>query len=326
MSFCLCGVSAFATSRAITTLTLIAVWMWFALGGPTAAQALSIADKAARSKTILEQRAMGSRTTITRGWGHQSTSNGWGQAEGQEQDDVDSGSSGQGWGQQDEMPTPAGNPDAVDMDTLLESATVFILAPRGDDLITGSGFFVAPGVVVTNAHVVDGCDDDVLVGNPAMGGFAKAAVVAATSENGRDYAILRIQGRTPRVGILRLCEDVRRMDRVSAWGFPSTVTQNDPHFAALMENEDFSEVPSVVYSEGVVSVIHDYQPRLILHTATLSHGNSGGPLVDENGDVVGINTMIHQDEDSYRQSSISLPADDLAAFLEENDINFEYAR
>lgn len=273
---------------------------------------------------------------VAHGWGAQDKPTGWGGTAqkptgwGQVGSDSDTGSrtpSGQGWGQREGQISDADEESGVvDMDTLLESATVFILAPQGDDLITGSGFFVASRIVVTNAHVVEGCDAEILVGNPAMGGFAKAKVIAATSENGRDYATLLLQKNTPRVGVLRLCVDVRRMDRVSAWGFPSTVTQNDPYFTALMENEDFSKVPNVVYSEGVVSVIHDYTPRLILHTATLSHGNSGGPLVDENGDVVGINTMIHQDDDSYRQSSISLPADDLAAFLEENGIDFEYAQ
>jgi S1-C subfamily serine protease len=79
--------------------------------------------------------------------------------------------------------------------------------------------------------------------------------------------------------------------------------------------------PELSYADGVISAVLDRKPPLIVHTAPLSPGNSGGPLANEKGFVVGVNSMISLDEDSYRQTSIALPASDILSFLKENSIN-----
>ncbi|MGE4553655.1 MAG: serine protease, partial [Desulfovibrionaceae bacterium] len=216
---------------------------------------------------------------------------------------------------------PASEARPETIDHLLEAATVLIFTRSGQDISTGSGFFVTPEIIATNAHVVGSPDAEVLVTNKLLGGLKKAIPVAVSDNEDRDYAILRLSGGGPEgLRPLRLRGGAKRMDRVSAWGFPMAVTQNDPKFRSIIEKGDTSSVPEVVYSEGVISVVLDYDPPLLLHTAPLSPGNSGGPLVDESGNVIGINTMISRDSESYRQSSLSLPADDLAAFLKEHGV------
>jgi hypothetical protein len=222
---------------------------------------------------------------------------------------------------------PAGNataPSALPAPTtvgvLMDQATVFVLSSLGDQIGMGSGFFVAPGVVATNRHVVQGGKAAVYVGNKALGGMREARIIAFSQDESRDYALLRIApALASRAPTLRITEDINRTDHVSAWGFPGYITEIDPKLAALIKGDDTS-VPEVVYSEGVVSVVLDRNPPVILHTAAISQGNSGGPLVNGQGIVVGINTFIKAADQSYAQANIALPGKDLALFMQEHGI------
>lgn len=206
---------------------------------------------------------------------------------------------------------------------LLEQGTVMVLAQREEGLSMGSGFFVAPGYVITNAHVVGTAAQAIII-NKALGRPLQAAVSKVSHANGQDFALLTV---SPQANItpLKLAQNVNRTEHVSAWGFPGAVTSDDPQFAALLKG-DTAAAPEVVYTEGVVSVILERTPPLIVHTATVSQGNSGGPLVNDRGDVVGINTFIKLDDASYRQSSLAIVSSSLAAFLRAAGVPFTMAQ
>lgn len=186
----------------------------------------------------------------------------------------------------------------------------------------GSGFFVAPGYIVTNAHVV-GDATQAIVTNKATRGLLTAKVLRATQSGGRDFAVLQVQG-APLITPLKLAADIKRTERVSAWGFPGAVTVDDPKFAALLQG-NAAAAPEVVYTDGSVSVILQRDPPLIVHTATVSQGNSGGPLVNDKGEVAGINTFIKLDDESYRQSSLAIVSASLADYLRSVGIPFSLA-
>jgi S1-C subfamily serine protease len=84
-------------------------------------------------------------------------------------------------------------------------------------------------------------------------------------------------------------------------------------------------VPELVYSEGVISVIQTMKGGMpiINHTADVSHGNSGGPLIGPQGEVLGINTAIRVDSESNRQVNVALGGSDVLSFLKENGVSLD---
>lgn len=214
--------------------------------------------------------------------------------------------------------TPASSAaPAADTVSLLERACVFIVsADATGDISTGSGFFVTPEHILTNAHTVPDGVQRVLVTSKALGRPVIATLVARDSSGERDYALLRIAPpREATIAVPSFATTPRRTEKVGAWGFPHVIGQNDPAYTRLLNGSDPAAVPELVYSEGVVSALLNRTPPLIVHTAPISPGNSGGPLVNAQGQIVGMNSMITLDEDSYRQASIAIAAHDLIRFL-----------
>ena len=229
-------------------------------------------------------------------------------------------------------PLPSANATApakaVDLSTLtipqrLEQGTVLILAPVPGGAQQGTGFFINPDHVLTNRHVVaNAIDDMVMVTNANLRGARRGVVVARSDTPGYDFALIKVMlVEGDQVPALPLSAAVNRTDKVSAWGFPALVSEQDPAYLRLLKG-DFNAVPEIVFTDGVVNAILQTSPRNIVHSAVVSQGNSGGPLVNEKGDVIGINTFIRLDADSNRQTQTALGSDAIMAFLREKGIPF----
>jgi S1-C subfamily serine protease len=133
--------------------------------------------------------------------------------------------------------------------------------------VEGSGWVVAPGVVVTNAHVVAGEEDTVVI--PLNGGLRLDATPIAFDRR-NDVAILRVPGLNARP--LELA-DPKPGTAVAILGYP----ENGPFDA---EPGRVGETSSVLPRPG------RQLPSLITSLSGLvRHGNSGGPAVDSEGTV-----------------------------------------
>jgi len=152
-------------------------------------------------------------------------------------------------------------------------------AGRGEEEAwgAGSGVVIAPdGYILTNAHVVDGAG---AIRAAFTDGTTRPAAVVG-SDPPTDLAVLRAEASGLPYAVLGDSDELRVGQVVIAignpLGFDSTV------------------------STGVISALgralRSREGRLIenivQHTAPLNPGNSGGPLVDSRGQVVGINTAI----------------------------------
>jgi S1-C subfamily serine protease len=208
--------------------------------------------------------------------------------------------------------TPLTRKDLVDR---LQKAVVLVIAERD----TGSGFFIAPDVVVTNNHVVaSAASGQVVVVGRGLDAPRQARVIAHTGaqgENERDYAILKVEG--ARVDTtLPLGLEAGELTNVVAAGFPGLLLDTDMNFRALMRG-DMKAMPELALSQGAVMALQNRDRGLpvIAHSAPISGGNSGGPLVDLCGRAVGINTFINVAVKQASSAGFAQASSDLAEYL-----------
>ena len=195
---------------------------------------------------------------------------------------------------------------------LLDQATVLVVVAAENGGI-GSGFFVAPQIVVTNRHVIEGAGaDQVFVTNQTLGGLQPARILHRTTSSdigSPDYAVLEVPtaGDLPQ---LALASRVQRLDNVVAGGYPGVILETDVSFQAL-RGGDPTAIPQMAVTQGVVTVIQQAGPDLpiIIHTANIAPGNSGGPLIDSCGRVVGVNTFIRVDGETSSRLNYALQAE-----------------
>ncbi len=203
----------------------------------------------------------------------------------------------------------------------VEKSTVLVLAVnQGGGSSSGSGFLIDDRHVVTNRHVVEGLEQGgrLLVTSQTMGRLQTARVVTRSpnSDQGeRDYAVLLLEQAVD-IHPLTLTNQIGKTDEVISVGYPGDVLDWDRDYQALA-NGDVSAAPSTTLAPGaVMNLVTRQQVPLVFHSARISGGNSGGPLVDRCGRVVGINTLGN----TAKQIQIALSATDLKAFLDQHGI------
>ena len=221
-------------------------------------------------------------------------------------------------------PTPGGAAFQGSLAELLTQAVVLIVAPAagGDGTATGSGFFITPELIVTNRHVIEGADPAALVvTSKKLGRTTRATVVAQTpdSEIGNpDVAVLRVEA-VPGLQPLSFSTAAAPLDLVIAAGFPGLLMQSDEAFARLRRG-DASAMPEVILTDGRINAVQSAPGgmRIMPHSAAVSGGNSGGPLVDACGRVLGINTFITANREQVVHANYAQKSDGVIAFLRQN--------
>jgi serine protease Do len=139
----------------------------------------------------------------------------------------------------------------------------------------GSGFFITPdGLAITNNHVVTGAGTlSIWVGGDQSKEYS--ATVLGASEC-LDLAVVKVSGEDfPTLGWIE--GDIEQALEVYSAGFPL----GDPNFTLTKGIISKADVPS---EDSWASLEH-----VIEHDARIRGGNSGGPLVTEEGRVVGVN-------------------------------------
>lgn len=209
----------------------------------------------------------------------------------------------------------------------IEARTVLVLAREGEGVTVGSGFVVAPGRVLTNQHVIAGAQS-VLVAARALARPLEARVIKARgplAEMGGDFALLEIEDAGLPAFPLFQASGSLKLQQVIAAGFPGDVLEMDAGFAALRAGKA-GAMPDLTLTDGIVNTEQQIGPetRVLMHSAPLSTGNSGGPLVDMCGRVVGINSFARQGR--LQNRGYALPVPDILAFLDGTGAAAQLAR
>ena len=172
-------------------------------------------------------------------------------------------------------PEKSGTLSAEDVYDIANKSTVEIQAVVNKQYISmGTGFYDdSNGTVITNYHVIEGAESAIIVDSEE---HEYEVVSVAGYDANVDIAILttKANNTTP---LSKRYSEVRTGEKVYALGSSSGLTGT--------------------FTEGIVSTAEreDRGLTYIQHTAPITHGNSGGPLLDESGNVIGINRMMLAD-------------------------------
>ena len=156
--------------------------------------------------------------------------------------------------------------------------------PTGDQTVSGSGFFISDsGYILTNNHVVDGTKEVKIV---LSDGTEQKATIVGTDQYS-DIAVLKTDGNVPAVATLGNSDQLNPGESVIAIGSP-------------LGNFKNTVTVGVVSATGrSIDTGNGYQIEDLIQTdAAINHGNSGGPLVDLAGEVIGINTLVVRNTNS----------------------------
>ena len=172
--------------------------------------------------------------------------------------------------------TSAGPPAAGSVAAVAQTVGPAVVSVRTDQGLGSGVIYDASGLILTNAHVVDGAHS-ITIGMVDGRHFPGTVVGADT---GFDVAVIKVDGTNLPTATLGDSANMQVGDAVVAignpFGFDHTLTTGV--VSAL--NRPISE------GQG------SYNQPMIQTDAAINPGNSGGPLLDLNGQVMGITTLV----------------------------------
>jgi putative serine protease PepD len=204
--------------------------------------------------------------------------------------------------------TISANLDARQVYDASKNAVTYIVADTPEGQATGSGFVVSKdGLIVTNDHVVDGASQ-VQVKIGTSNSAQPATVVGA--DPSRDLALLKVDaGNLPTLSL----------------GDSSSVSVGDPTYAI---GNPFGLDHTL--TTGIVSALQRSLQApdgakisgAIQTDAALNPGNSGGPLLDADGKVIGVNSQIQTGSTNGAEGGnvgigFAIPANTVKSFISE---------
>ena len=212
-------------------------------------------------------------------------------------------------------------PEAV-MDAA--KSVVRILSEGYKSSSTGSGFVIKnePGevLITTNNHVVDGdpYSISIWIGDEDL---VSAEIVFTVPE--KDLCVLKVTDKLDMAPLTLSKDEPNQGEAIYAVGFPGV--------GDILSDKDAHTSEEATITDGIISAIRSYtiekngSPTKILQiNAAINSGNSGGPLFNTKGEVIGVNTYKVNENSQGVFGAIDIS--ELWALLDENDITITAAK
>jgi hypothetical protein len=212
--------------------------------------------------------------------------------------------------------------DPSDIDAAARGVVrVIIVQKDGDQLMPvshGTGFAVAPERIVTNFHVIEQAQQDpnLFIGIvPSDGGVAVYGRLVAVSPR-NDLALIATTKPMNLPPLTISGNPNTESGPVVAVGYP----QNVDRAQGLDMADLFRAQPPVEANGSLAGRRPSRQFDTLLHTAPIARGNSGGPLLDPCGRVLGVNSFGAESEGADAGFYFAISTRELLPFLRANDI------
>jgi serine protease Do len=153
-----------------------------------------------------------------------------------------------------------------------------------ESTVSGSGVFIsADGYILTNNHVIEDAQTITII---LADGSEQSATLVGTDVYS-DLAVLQVSGAVPAVAIMGNSDTLNQGETVITIGSPLGEFMNTVTVGVV-------SATGRAIDTGLGYLIED----LIQTDAAINSGNSGGPLVNLAGEVIGINTLVVRDSSS----------------------------
>lgn len=192
-------------------------------------------------------------------------------------------------------------------------SVVMVESYKGEEeYSTGTGFVYKTddkyGYVITNQHVVSGCDKVILI-------LSNDEEIEAKILGGDEYldlAVMRIdKNKVLQVASIGNSEEMNIGDSIFTVGSPMGYDYRGTVTSGILSGKDRMVSVSVSNSSN-----SDWVMKVLQIDAAINPGNSGGPLVNINGEVIGVNSMKLV-EDEIEGMGFAIPIEIAMAHVEE---------
>ncbi|MXO58604.1 trypsin-like serine protease [Altererythrobacter salegens] len=213
--------------------------------------------------------------------------------------------------------------DPADIDAAARGVVRVVIVESGGDgdllpLGHGTGFAVTPEYIVTNAHVVTEArnDPNLSIGIvPSDGGEAVYGRIVSVSQR-NDLALIATTKAMNLPPLTISGNPPADSGQVISVGYPMNVDRAQ----GLKVGDLFRSQPPVKATGALAGHRPTREFDTLLHTAPIARGNSGGPLLDPCGRVVGVNSFGAESAGADGEFYFAISTRELLPFLRANNV------